>query len=897
VVTRFLSASQTDNLVLYLEALHQRGLASAEHTTLLINCYTRAQTAESSAAEASATEMQTLLGVDGKASADDDFDEDDEEEDDDEDDDHDDDDADAAASAAASGVGAAKAGAAARRRVAQARRERTGQTAINAAERKARVIARLRSFIHQAQTAESESEEDEEDHDDDEADDAAGAGAGSGGRSGASTDAAGSQPGRDAGTSAKARRQRRRKRRAAASGDDASLNRRGRLDVVRAIRGLRAAGDAEFGKLALELAVRTGRHAEAVSMWVDSSGVGDATTGLQYMLGLTHAEVEEVVLRYGAVLLKALPTEATDLFIRLCCGWEPDLAAAEEAAATALGSTPEALAAAGRAASRAGRRSTAGAASASGLTATEAEAMAAWRRRRFQKFRGASAKGSTVPDKLLPMYEPDVMPASTPIPASALSGSATVTASTVQRLRLDCELRRLLAAVADTASAPCLSQAASLTLLELSLRPDVGDSALDQLVPVASSSSSASSPPSAAPAAAASSSASWHLEPMALARWQPLPEHAAVRDTLRSRFVRERILDRPERCSVSPEAAISLCRRHGDTAGALRIMGRGGVAGIRAAFERHASLMSDAVRGRRWDEAASMRQVLVEHCEAHEGACPGLWGEALVAVTAAFVGRENTVVLGRAARGEEEDDEDDDEDGSDAEDAAVATVAAAEDDGGGSGAVGESLFLTGTDADDEEHCLAGCVHSAMNVAGMQALQVISVLSSNPRVPLRVVKPALRDLMLTMEEAAVEAEEDSASHRRDTAVMRAELRTLRSTGAVFSGERSRLSRTSLEPPSVHFLCGRVLNGRRMTADLDREHSFALAEATNGDEIACPVCYHDHQHALDVRAHVKSAAQDKAQFFKDIDQPELRGGQFGAVASFLGKCIVEPAAFSS
>ncbi|CAE7776386.1 vps11, partial [Symbiodinium sp. KB8] len=40
VVRRFLAAPQTSNLVLYLEALHEKGHASAEHTTLLINCYT-----------------------------------------------------------------------------------------------------------------------------------------------------------------------------------------------------------------------------------------------------------------------------------------------------------------------------------------------------------------------------------------------------------------------------------------------------------------------------------------------------------------------------------------------------------------------------------------------------------------------------------------------------------------------------------------------------------------------------------------------------------------------------------------------------------------------------------------------------------------------------------------
>lgn len=41
VIRKFLDAQRMPQLASYLEALHQQGLANSEHTTLLINCYTK----------------------------------------------------------------------------------------------------------------------------------------------------------------------------------------------------------------------------------------------------------------------------------------------------------------------------------------------------------------------------------------------------------------------------------------------------------------------------------------------------------------------------------------------------------------------------------------------------------------------------------------------------------------------------------------------------------------------------------------------------------------------------------------------------------------------------------------------------------------------------------------
>lgn len=41
VIRQFLDAQRIHNLTSYLQALHERGLANPDHTTLLFNCYTK----------------------------------------------------------------------------------------------------------------------------------------------------------------------------------------------------------------------------------------------------------------------------------------------------------------------------------------------------------------------------------------------------------------------------------------------------------------------------------------------------------------------------------------------------------------------------------------------------------------------------------------------------------------------------------------------------------------------------------------------------------------------------------------------------------------------------------------------------------------------------------------
>lgn len=354
-------------------------------------------------------------------------------------------------------------------------------------------------------------------------------------------------------------------------------------------------------------------------------------------------------------------------------------------------------------------------------------------------------------------------------------------------------------------------------------------------------------------------------------RWVPRPGKTSAGSGFAalSRRVLAGVLENTSRCPVDADAALAMCRRYGFEVGSLRLMARAGSSGVRAAMERHVSLMEGATSARRWDDVVTARQALLDHCAAHQTSDGSLWGEAMVAIVRCFVGRVETADGGAGGQANGHTS-----------------------DGSGAAGAGE-VFLTGTDAEDEEEALAQCVEAAIAVGGMAPLQAVEILSQNSQVPLRVVKPLLERALGETERAAVEAESATRAHRAETQVMRAELRQLRGPGVPFVAERSRFTGAELDGPSVHFLCGRVLAGRRLTADVDREHSFLRGEVDAfGDELACPVCHGDHMHTLELRRQVAAAARDKARFFAVLDDPEERGGQFAAVAEFLGKGVVEP-----
>lgn len=46
VIRKYLDAQRIQQLTMYLEALHNKGIATADHTTLLLNCYTKLKDVE-----------------------------------------------------------------------------------------------------------------------------------------------------------------------------------------------------------------------------------------------------------------------------------------------------------------------------------------------------------------------------------------------------------------------------------------------------------------------------------------------------------------------------------------------------------------------------------------------------------------------------------------------------------------------------------------------------------------------------------------------------------------------------------------------------------------------------------------------------------------------------------
>ncbi|GAX83865.1 hypothetical protein CEUSTIGMA_g11290.t1 [Chlamydomonas eustigma] len=67
VIRRFLDAQRIHNLTCYLEMLHNKGLASADHTTLLLNCYTKLKDVDKLDAfiYGSSTSNESILGDEG----------------------------------------------------------------------------------------------------------------------------------------------------------------------------------------------------------------------------------------------------------------------------------------------------------------------------------------------------------------------------------------------------------------------------------------------------------------------------------------------------------------------------------------------------------------------------------------------------------------------------------------------------------------------------------------------------------------------------------------------------------------------------------------------------------------------------------------------------------------
>jgi hypothetical protein len=744
VVKSFLAASHTQYLMTYLEVLHQTPFVAPEHTTLLINCYTRAASAAGRALGDPADETAVEEGEDEALSG----------------------------------------------------GEETGDVGPSpggAQERLSQVCEKLRAFVRGSRVKPLKWIDDDSDDED---------------------------------------------QQSSASGGGTFL------DVPRALSEIRLAARTVpvFTAIALALAVRTDRHSDAVSLWLESAtGSGWA---LQYIRALPFDIAERMMLEFGAQLLASRPADTTSVMVDLCTGWVPDVSVGRIAASRAL--------------------------------EDDAADVAAWERRLAKviaHFASEERRDVSQPSKLLsrvgkyiPMFLPpadegldDDDVATTLLqrtlaakPSMERRGIAPIDVDAIPLLHrpgvatrsqhlLDAQLKHLLVTVAKHTRAPPLDETSTITLLELGLRDGVGGPG-DDVLP-------------------ASASDAGSDESVGLARqlvmWRPLT--VDMRRERRKAIVIDLILSRPERCPVDLHSALVLCRRYQYSEGTMWILRRLRTTGPLSMMEVTASSLRAAVAKRDWDSVSEVREQLEELCADHSTNNPQLWVHALGVLVETFIGRSDTVSLESGGRSRS--------DCSFAEHSIEPFPA------------GDSL------ADEEESRLRTCVDQVLSLKLMTSLQVVELLSRNRRIPLRVVKAQLERSLMEAEFLAAEDERATRGHRAATDMMRSELHDLRTRGRVFRRRESRQSLTTLDYPSVHFLCGRILNGERLDGDIDQEHSYSCSELD--DPTSCPICRPHHESILSTKVEVDRSAVDVDGFESRLDDADDRIGGFPAIAEFLGK----------
>ncbi|KAG2427668.1 hypothetical protein HXX76_012317 [Chlamydomonas incerta] len=290
VIRRFLDAQRIHNLTAYLEVMHERGLATCDHTTLLLNCYTKLK--DVAKLDAFIRRGGVDVGLEAEAA-----------------------DAAAAAEGAPEGEGGAGpgagpgAGGTGRRRArrylsaAAAAAAEAPPAPAPAAPAAAATLAGSRSRLH-LQSAATSAQQDHQ------------LSAAASAKPGAA-----SQP-------------------AAAAGSSAPQL---RFDADTAVRVLRGAGYAEHALLVADAA---GQVDSVLDVLLDDLGAAGAEEAIAYLETLPRRRRAEALKKYGKALIGARAEDATRLIMDLCCSPPPSDADADAAGSFSSAASPSAAASA-----------------------------------------------------------------------------------------------------------------------------------------------------------------------------------------------------------------------------------------------------------------------------------------------------------------------------------------------------------------------------------------------------------------------------------------------------------------------------------------------------------------------------------------------------------------------
>eukprot|EP00457_Paulinella_chromatophora_P001265 gb/GEZN01001267.1/.p1 GENE.gb/GEZN01001267.1/~~gb/GEZN01001267.1/.p1 ORF type:complete len:995 (+),score=149.02 gb/GEZN01001267.1/:333-2987(+) len=152
------------------------------------------------------------------------------------------------------------------------------------------------------------------------------------------------------------------------------------------------------------------------------------------------------------------------------------------------------------------------------------------------------------------------------------------------------------------------------------------------------------------------------------------------------------------------------------------------------------------------------------------------------------------------------------------------------------------------------------------------LQVVQILSRNPKKTLSVVKDYIIQVLQHENEITSADRLDIARYREQTAEMRAEIKQLKTRATTFQGIKCDWCTSGLSLPAVHFLC---------------QHSFHQRCIVDSDRI-CPKCAPEFRKVKEIQEGMRRESGQHDTFFKKIKESQ---DSFAIVADYFGRGIFD------
>ncbi|NP_001120879.1 vacuolar protein sorting-associated protein 11 homolog [Xenopus tropicalis] len=156
---------------------------------------------------------------------------------------------------------------------------------------------------------------------------------------------------------------------------------------------------------------------------------------------------------------------------------------------------------------------------------------------------------------------------------------------------------------------------------------------------------------------------------------------------------------------------------------------------------------------------------------------------------------------------------------------------------------------------------------------MPPLLVVQTLAHNSTATLSVIREYLINKMQKLSQKIEEDERTVHQYREDTARIRREIQELRTSPKIFQKTKCSICSSSLELPSVHFLCGHSFH----------QHCF---ESYAENDVDCPTCLPENRKVLDM-----IQAQEEKRELYDQFQHQLKHSSdgFSVVADYFGRGV--------